>query len=425
MSEIFGNSIMGGGGLTNSKLALADAQSGDVRSGKKFYSGDKQLKTGTVNDVIPSPIIMKLDPEGKVTATVQPEEGFISTEKRTETLGLPTQSAGTVTPNISEQVAVHRGVYTVGDVKVAAVNGIIRVTFPNGSTCTCSNGSTTLTAAGGGTATFLVPTTGTWTLSATDGTLTAAKTVDITETMRSANIELSFFSATISITYPAASTCVITDSNGTTVASDTNADSAAKTWTATVGATGTYTVTATATDGSGKSKSTTVSITAEGQVATVTLMYVFYMFKENEGIGPGLSLKGINYFTSGAITNSDLPYSPSAGFSVTKECISANQKNTGNSYWISEKIDVSNYKTLKLDLVCSDRYDDTYSISFGVGPDVPSSQSSIGTYTASKTGIYNTQRGVQSVDISNVNGEVYLKIKGYAVVHKIYNWWLE
>lgn len=308
MSEIFGNSIMGGGGLTNSKLALADAQPGDVRSGKKFYSGDKQLKTGTVNDVIPSPIIMKLDPEGKVTATVQPEEGFISTEKRTETLGLPTQSAGTVTPNISEQVAVHRGVYTVGDVKVAAVNGIIRVTFPNGSTCTCSNGSTTLTAAGGGTATFLVPTTGTWTLSATDGTLTAAKTVDI---------------------------------------------------------------------------------------------------------------------TSGAITNSDLPYSPSTGFSVTKECISANQKNTGNSYWISEKIDVSNYKTLKLDLVCSDRYDDTYSISFGVGPDVPSSQSSIGTYTASKTGIYNTQRGVQSVDISNVNGEVYLKIKGYAVVHKIYNWWLE
>lgn len=306
MSEIFGNSIMGGGGLTNSKLALADAQPGDVRSGKKFYSGDKQLKTGTVNDVIPSPIIMKLDPEGKVTATVQPEEGFISTEKRTETLGLPTQSAGTVTPNISEQVAVHRGVYTVGDVKVAAVNGIIRVTFPNGSTCTCSNGSTTLTAAGGGTATFLVPTTGTWTLSATDGTLTAAKTVDITETMRSANIELSFFSATISITYPAASTCVITDSNSTTVASDTNADSTAKTWTATVDASGTYTITATATDGSGKTKSTTVSITADGQSTSATLTYETILWEagsdQNASLTGGFAANNTNYVTIGDST---------------------------------------------------------------------------------------------------------------------------
>lgn len=35
------------GGLSNKKLALADATANDVLSGKKFYAGDKTLKTGT------------------------------------------------------------------------------------------------------------------------------------------------------------------------------------------------------------------------------------------------------------------------------------------------------------------------------------------------------------------------------------------
>ena len=40
-----------GGGLTKSKLSLADANPGDVVSPKKFYSnGDKNLKTGTMTE---------------------------------------------------------------------------------------------------------------------------------------------------------------------------------------------------------------------------------------------------------------------------------------------------------------------------------------------------------------------------------------
>lgn len=35
------------GGLSSSKLKLADAVAGNVKSGKKFYAGDKTLKTGT------------------------------------------------------------------------------------------------------------------------------------------------------------------------------------------------------------------------------------------------------------------------------------------------------------------------------------------------------------------------------------------
>lgn len=38
----------GGGGLSLTKLALADADTGDVISGKKFYSGDKTIKTGSI-----------------------------------------------------------------------------------------------------------------------------------------------------------------------------------------------------------------------------------------------------------------------------------------------------------------------------------------------------------------------------------------
>lgn len=37
----------GGGGLSNSKLALATAETDDVRAGKTYYAGDKTLKTGT------------------------------------------------------------------------------------------------------------------------------------------------------------------------------------------------------------------------------------------------------------------------------------------------------------------------------------------------------------------------------------------
>ena len=38
----------GGGGLSDAKLAAADAEPGDVRTGKKFYAGDKTIKTGTM-----------------------------------------------------------------------------------------------------------------------------------------------------------------------------------------------------------------------------------------------------------------------------------------------------------------------------------------------------------------------------------------
>lgn len=85
------------------------------------------------------------------------------------------------------------------------------------------------------------------------------------------------FVAYIDITYPANSTCTVTNSIGQVVASNANSTSSEKTFTAIVGATGTYTVTATATDGT-NSKSESVSITSEGQRESVELMYRLVLF---------------------------------------------------------------------------------------------------------------------------------------------------
>lgn len=59
--------INAGGGLSKSKLALADATTADVLVGKKFYSGDKTLKTGELKGYVTSPTLSKNAPQGTIT----------------------------------------------------------------------------------------------------------------------------------------------------------------------------------------------------------------------------------------------------------------------------------------------------------------------------------------------------------------------
>lgn len=158
------------------------------------------------------------------------------------------------------------------------------VTGVAGDTCTITNGTKTHTKTFGTDkkATFKGLATGTWTVKMTNGSKTSTRTITITADYA---LTIAYFSATIKVTYPAKSKCVIKNSSGTQVASDTNTGTTAKTWNATVGATGTYTITATATDGSGKTKSTTVSITADGQVKTAELVYEFVLFDGGDKTG--------------------------------------------------------------------------------------------------------------------------------------------
>lgn len=75
----------------------------------------------------------------------------------------------------------------------AEFSATITVTYPSGSTLTCSNGSTTLTATTTtGSYTFTVPSSGTWTIKAVSGSQSASKTVSITSDGQSASVTLSF-----------------------------------------------------------------------------------------------------------------------------------------------------------------------------------------------------------------------------------------
>lgn len=73
------------------------------------------------------------------------------------------------------------------------IYAIIAVTYPAGSTCTCSDGTTTLTARDtSGKALFNVPSAGTWTVSCTDGSSTVSKSVTITATGQVESVKLSY-----------------------------------------------------------------------------------------------------------------------------------------------------------------------------------------------------------------------------------------
>lgn len=74
---------------------------------------------------------------------------------------------------------------------IAFFTATINITYPAGSTCTCSDGTTTLSAPDtSGTWACIVPNAGTWTLSCTDGT---SEAVTITTDGQSVSVALSYF----------------------------------------------------------------------------------------------------------------------------------------------------------------------------------------------------------------------------------------
>lgn len=277
----------------------------------------------------------------------------------------------------------------------------LTITGVAGATVTASkDGKTyTRTISSSGTAVFKGLSTGTWTVTMSGSGQSTTRTVEITADY---SLTIAFFSATISITYPAASTCVVTDSTGATVASDTNADSAAKTWTATVGAVGAYTITATSTSG-GKTKSSTVTITAAGQATSVTLAYELILFDGTDnttatgGWTFGRNPDGSTTFSNAKISNKQIVYSQSGyGGIFTKK-----------------QIDVTNYKTLTCDCTITGYLE--YAKSFGVSKHtnkeiVDSGGGMNSMFVAKKALAEGTYTGSKalSVDISKITGNCSL-----------------
>ena len=85
------------------------------------------------------------------------------------------------------------GTLITGTFEAADPYAIISVTYPEGSVCTCSNGSLTLTAKdASGKAMFVIPSAGTWTVTATKGSQSKSAAVEITTEWQIETVTLSF-----------------------------------------------------------------------------------------------------------------------------------------------------------------------------------------------------------------------------------------
>ena len=76
---------------------------------------------------------------------------------------------------------------------ISKAYAVIGVTYPAGSTCTCTDGAKTLTLKNtSGQGLFLIPYAGTWTVTTTDGTNTKSESVEITTEGQIISITLSY-----------------------------------------------------------------------------------------------------------------------------------------------------------------------------------------------------------------------------------------
>jgi predicted XRE-type DNA-binding protein len=115
---------------------------------------------------------------------------------------LPEKGSGGTGEDISEELIAQDALISeislaLDEVAIAQAEAFaaIGVTYPEGSTCTCSNGTKILNAKNtSGQALFLIPEAGEWTVisTATDGTETASETVEITSEGESISVELHY-----------------------------------------------------------------------------------------------------------------------------------------------------------------------------------------------------------------------------------------
>lgn len=229
-------------------------------------------------------------------------------------------------------------------ITMAFFTATISVTYPIGSTCTCSDGITTFTAADmSGNCVFTVPNAGTWTVEITDGVSTVNSVVNITSDGQSESVRLAFFSATISVTYPAGSTCTCSDGSTTLTAPDTSGS-----YVFIVRNTGSWTVTATNEE---KSTSRVVVITSDGQSESVALLYETYLYIAGDtcdDITGGYVAEGLKASASG-----NTAHTPSVTYGessmVIKPITATSGNYRGGIVRTVYKIDCSKYSKLIFD----------------------------------------------------------------------------
>lgn len=143
------------------------------------------------------PAIVVTAPTGSTVTATDGETSLVGTEVSGKwTFQIPSYGVWNITATLNGQTATTS--VSVTEVKQYTVTltyfaATIAVTYPSGSTCTCSNGTTTLTAPNTtGSYTFTVPSASTWTVKSTNGTDTAQQAVSITTSGQSASVTLSY-----------------------------------------------------------------------------------------------------------------------------------------------------------------------------------------------------------------------------------------
>lgn len=99
----------------------------------------------------------------------------------------------TIVNSDGKPTTITADVQTEYTVTIAFFSATINITYPAGSTCTCTDGVTTLTAPDtSGTWVCIVPNAGAWTVSSTNGTESDSQIVSIATDGQTASVELSY-----------------------------------------------------------------------------------------------------------------------------------------------------------------------------------------------------------------------------------------
>lgn len=183
-------------------------------------------------------------------------------------------------------------VVTEHEITMKFFEATINITYPVGSTCTCTDGNTTYTAPDtSGTWSCTIPSADTWTLYCTDGSQTKELPVNITYDGQVENIKLAYFEAMITVTYPNGAICSCADDGYIYSASDTSGE-----WTFSIPSIGAWTVTVT--DGV-QTVTEIVNITRDGQVENITIKFFESTIKITYPAGATCTCTdGINNFTA-------------------------------------------------------------------------------------------------------------------------------
>ena len=142
---------------------------------------------GTLTVTAPANVTVTVSKDGKTKAKDSGTSGVVVFKGLASGTWTLTITDGSQTS--SKPVVVTADYSTV----IAFFAATINITYPAGSTCTCSDGTTTLSAPDtSGTWACIVPNAGTWTATSTSGTETDSKAVTITTDGQSTSVELSY-----------------------------------------------------------------------------------------------------------------------------------------------------------------------------------------------------------------------------------------